>query len=200
MNQKLIEKYCEFERAIAQEKGKLTLLVLLEPEESLDGWDFVLSADWLPEYTGETLAFVIDKLKNILGLKEYYQISKIIFLRPDEPFIQTFQAFLEDNPQRREFSGIEILGLAIKRAYVIVPWIETPEDQLQKLIRYVGYVALDLQRLRNEYEVLAKGQKQLEWIMRIALQNSKLLKMPSNLELPPPSKNLLSTGDDIKDN
>ncbi len=194
MNPKLIDKYCAVERAIVQEKGELTLLVLLELEESPGGWDFVLSADWLPEYTGETLIFVIDKLKAILE-SQYYQISNIIFLRPDEPFIRTFQAFLDNNPQQREFSNLEILGLAIKRAYVIVPWIETADDRFQKFMRNME---VDHQLLKislamllvDRYENSIRKNNQLEPVIKkliAGLQNPALqnpiLERSGNVEL-----------------
>lgn len=198
MNKLLIEKFVAIEHAMAQERGGTKLLALLEPEESQGEWDMLLSADWVQGSTLETLDFVLAKMRTVLEPPEYYQF-KIMLLRSNEPFVHAFQAFLDDNPQQREFSNIEILGLAIKRAYVIVPWIETPEDQLQKLIKYV---VPDLQRLKNEYEILAAKQKQLEWFIGrlfVASQTSKLLEMPSNIELPPPPK-MLSASDDIKDN
>lgn len=195
-NNSLVEKFVAIEHAMAHERGPTKLLALLEPEESQGGWDMLLSADWVQGRTLEALDFVLAKMRTVLEPPEYYPF-KITLLRSNEPFVHAFQQFLDDNPQQREFSDINILGLAIKRAYVIVPWIETAEDQLQKLIKYV---VVDLQRLRNEHQILAKRHKQLESIMRVALRNSKLLEMPNNLELPPPPRNLLSTGDDIKDN
>jgi hypothetical protein len=162
----LTKKFIAIGNAIAQEKGTIRLLVLLELEEFRGRWDMVMSAEWLPESTRETLQLVLEKMKEPLNPKEFSEVARTILLRPNEPFVQSFEQFLTDNPYQREFMDIEINGLEIKRAYVIAPYIYTVEDELMEL-----------------WEKHCRLQTEFQNSQKSFFPSQPLLKLPNRLEV-----------------
>lgn len=115
-----IKKFFAIERAIAQEKGNLKLFTLFEREDVQGLWDVVLAADWLPGEEVKSLKYVFGKIRAVLDKKEFRQISKVVLLGTDEPFLKELQDFLENYNNPKVFSNVEINGMSFKTGYIIV--------------------------------------------------------------------------------
>jgi len=115
-----IKKFFAIERTIAQEKGDLKLFALFERKDIQGLWDVVLAADWLPGEEVKSLEYVYGKIRAVLNKKELRQVSKIVLLSTDEPFLKELQDFLEDYNNPYVFSNAEINGMFFKTGYIIV--------------------------------------------------------------------------------
>ena len=115
-----IKKFFAIERTIAQEKGDLKLFALFERKDIQGLWDVVLAADWLPGEEMKSLEYVYGKIRAVLGKKELRQVSKIVLLSTDEPFLEELQDFLEDYNNPPVFSNTEINEMFFKTGYIIV--------------------------------------------------------------------------------
>jgi len=67
-----------------------------------------------------TLRFVIDKIHAVLNKKEIVQISRIILLDVDQPFVKEMEQFLARANNPTELFNCEIDSMKIKQAYIIV--------------------------------------------------------------------------------
>jgi hypothetical protein len=162
---KFIEKFFAIQNSIADEKGTIRLLVLLEPNEFQGKWEMVLSAEWLPESTRKAFNFIIDKMSAVLDSREYYQVANITLLHTHEPFVQAFEQLLEENPHQREFVGIEVDSLEIKRAYVIAPQIYTFEEEWLKELQAKTH------QLETEVRSLLEFRNQWREILELSAPN-----------------------------
>jgi hypothetical protein len=120
MNDKLIKKFLVIERKLSKEKGAFKLFALIQLEELPGRWDVVMSCENLPEKDMATLKFVVDKIHAVLTQTEIIQISRIILLNVEQPFVKKFEQFLERNNNPKELFNCEIDSLKIKQAYIIV--------------------------------------------------------------------------------
>jgi hypothetical protein len=80
----------------------------------------VLAADWLPGEEVKSLKYVFGKIRAVLDKKEFRQISKVVLLGTDEPFLKELQDFLENYNNPKVFSNVEINGMSFKTGYIIV--------------------------------------------------------------------------------
>src|SRR5947207_3179226 len=83
----LAEKIQQFEKDVSKEKGDFLLCALVLRDRSHAQWDLVLSASWFGTKRGNTLKYIIGKLKKQLSDKELLRISKIVLLDPVDPFV-----------------------------------------------------------------------------------------------------------------
>jgi hypothetical protein len=120
MNDKLLKKFVAIERKLSGEKGAFKLFALIQLEELPGRWDVVMSCENLPEKDMTTLKFVVDKIHAVLAEKEIIQISRIILLNVEQPFVKEIEKFLERNHDSKELFNCEIDGMKIKHAYIIV--------------------------------------------------------------------------------
>ncbi|MDM8522320.1 hypothetical protein QUF80_03020 [Desulfococcaceae bacterium HSG8] len=116
----IINKFNLIEKSISQEKGNVRLLALFELEGNVqDRWDVIISAENLISEDIESLKFVVNTLKNVLTREEIVKVSKVVLFDPDDEFISKIQSFLHKNKNPKEFRGLEINDLMVKRAFVI---------------------------------------------------------------------------------
>lgn len=137
MNRELVDKFGKLEREIAEEKGPLTLFVILLREElgSLastssgpatsgtgfltDRWDLIASAPWIYLDKQANFKYFAKKLQSHLGKDSLLSISRIVLLRPDNPVVEAFNQAFNVEHGVLELADTNVFGLEIKRAYII---------------------------------------------------------------------------------
>jgi hypothetical protein len=120
MNQKLFNKFCTIERELSEEKGPFKLFALIELEEVPGQWDVVMSSKALPDRDMETLRFVVNKIYAIVNKKEIVNVSRVIVLDVNEPFVTKTEHLLSRIHNPKEIFNCEIDDLKIKHAHIIV--------------------------------------------------------------------------------
>ncbi|KHD10626.1 hypothetical protein PN36_11175 [Candidatus Thiomargarita nelsonii] len=122
-----IKKFFPIERTISQEKGDFKLFALFERKDIQGIWDVVLAADWLPGEEMKSLRYVFGKIRAVLDKNEFIQVSKVVLLDVNEPFIEELQDFLEDYHNPSVFSDAVINGMSFKTGYIIVSPLNSTE-------------------------------------------------------------------------
>ncbi len=111
---RLLQVLPEIQQELARMRGEFTLFALLERENSVGPWDIIVSAPWVGENTKPTLDLVFDKLKKSLTKEELLTISRVVVLRPDEPFVKEFLVYMraqqQINPRYHEFTNEEFMA------------------------------------------------------------------------------------------
>jgi hypothetical protein len=120
MNDKTLKKFLAIERNLSTEKGAFKLFALVQLEELPGLWDVVMSCENLPEKDMPTLRFVVEKIHARLTQKEIVQISRVILLDVEQPFVTKMEQFLVRANNPTELFNCEIDSLKIKHAYIIV--------------------------------------------------------------------------------
>jgi hypothetical protein len=149
-NQTLLEKYSAIAQTIALEKGPFKLFALFKRDNFPWEWDVVLSAEWLPGNEMESLKYIFDKIRVVLNHKEFINISKVVLLDVNEPFVKELQAFLEEHNNPKAFSNTDINNLEIREGLMIVSPISSQDEILP-----------------NSSELLTKAS---QWIRKAATQ------------------------------
>ncbi len=117
----LLEKYATIAQMITQEKGPFKLFALFKREDFPWEWDIVLSAQWLPgEKKMDALRFIFDKIRPVLNHDEFLNISKLVLLDINEPFVKAVQTFLEEHDNPKVFSNTDIEGIEMRTGIMIV--------------------------------------------------------------------------------
>lgn len=140
MNETLLEKYFAIAQSIAQEKGEFKLFALFELEDVACEWDVVLSAEWLPGDKVKSLRFIFDKIRAVLNDAEFINISRVILLDVNEPFVKELQKFLEAHHNPKFFSHVDIQGVEIDKGYIITSPVIPSEEPLEILTQALQWV------------------------------------------------------------
>ncbi|OQY56398.1 MAG: hypothetical protein DRR08_31480 [Candidatus Parabeggiatoa sp. nov. 2] len=151
-NHTLLEKYATIAQTITVDKGPFKLFALFKREYFPWEWDVVLSAPWLPgDKKRDAYRFIFDKIRVILNHEEFINISKLVLLDINEPFVKELQSFLEEHHNPKTLANIEINGVEIREGLMII----SPVSPLQQEI------------LPDSPELLTKASR---WIRKAATQ------------------------------
>lgn len=131
MNSDLIQKFSKIEQELSDEKGKISLFVILRPAEVI-WWDMVISANWVGERKLADLKLITQKIHSYLSLAERREIAKVVLLESNEPFVQAFESTLEQRGNPSELAKVDIIGAYFEESYIIKPTPAT-KTKLQKL-------------------------------------------------------------------
>jgi len=146
-----VEKFYSIERAIAQEKGEFKLFALFELEgEVRRRWDVVISSEGLPENDMEALRFVINKIRVVLEPEEFMQLSKVVLLDVNEPFVKELQKFLDAHHNPKFFSQVNIQGVEIDKGYIITSPLSPSEEPSEILTQALQWVRKAAERGDSE--------------------------------------------------
>ncbi len=173
INSELIQKLSKIERELFAEKGKISLFVILRPEDAT-WWDVVISANWVGERRLADLKLIRQKIHSHFSLAERREIASVVLLKSNEPFVQAFENTLEQRGNPSELAKVDIIGAYFEESYIIKPTPATTTEP-QKLLSI----------LRN---VEDKEQNQFFRIFKALPQNDQeefinlLLKTPSREE------------------
>jgi len=156
MNQKLLNKFCQVERQLSEQKGPFKLFALIELEEVPGQWDVVMSSKELPDRDMETLRFVVNKIYAIVSKKEIVKVSRVILLNVDEPFVTEMEQFLSKIHNPTEIFNCEIDHLKIKQAHIIVSPVKDDSKILVDVATFNELVNR-VNRLEKERALSVKG-------------------------------------------
>jgi len=131
MNSDLIQKFSKIEQELSDEKGKISLFVILRPAEVI-WWDVVISANWVGERKLADLKLITQKIHSYLSLAERREIAKVVLLESNEPFVQAFESTLEQRGNPSELAKVDIIGAYFEESYIIKPTPAT-KTELQQL-------------------------------------------------------------------
>lgn len=123
---RMIEKYRKIEKEITEEKGECYLFALLQPDDSGNYFDIVVSADWFDKDKRNTVEYITDKLKKYLDSSEIISISKIVLLSSTEEFVRAVNEILLVNHGLMEWDNIVINNMYFRKVYIITS--KTKED------------------------------------------------------------------------
>lgn len=116
---KLLPRFVELERAIAEEKGGFAVFALFLREDALDKWDLIVAAPWIEEERKDALSYVTRKVQAAFTAEELSQISRIVLLDVDNPAVEAVhQAVGTIRHQQAEVRD-NFFGLHIKHAYIV---------------------------------------------------------------------------------
>jgi len=132
MNSNLIQKFSKIERELSEEKGKISLFVILRPEDAT-WWDMVISANWVGERRLADLKLIRQKIHSDFSLAERREIASVVLLKSNEPFVQAFESTLEQQGNPSELAKLDIIGAYFEESYIIKPTPATKTEP-QKLL------------------------------------------------------------------
>ncbi len=79
----------------------------------------------------DALRFIFDKIRAILNHDEFLNISKLVLLDINEPFVKAFQTFLEEQDNPKVFSNTDIQNIEIRTGLMIVsPVSSSPQKAI----------------------------------------------------------------------
>lgn len=115
----VINKFLEIEKEINKEKGFFNLFALFLREDSENKWDLIISATWFLNDEKKTLDYVIDKIKSKINKNEIINLSRIVLLKPNDPFVLNINSIIVCEHSITEFSSCVLNNMHIKHAFII---------------------------------------------------------------------------------
>ncbi|NQT29596.1 MAG: hypothetical protein HQ596_03395 [Candidatus Saganbacteria bacterium] len=116
---KLVEKLKIIEDRIIKEQGEFVLLALFLREDAQDKWDLIVSANWFEEDTKKTLDYLVDKLNGVLEQDDKIQISRVVMLKPSDPFVKSINSVIKAKHGAAHFVNCRFNNLYVKEAIII---------------------------------------------------------------------------------
>jgi len=119
-----IEKIKEVEISLSKELGEFNLFGLLEREDIIDKWDILVSLSLKKDKNhNKEKNSIIKKLheeliKNLPN-SIFFKFSRIVFLEPNNPFVQNINMLAHVQHGDIEIKDSTINNLRIKHAYII---------------------------------------------------------------------------------
>ncbi len=115
----LANRFTDLESQLAREKGDFALFALLLREDVPDRWDLVVSAPWVVEDRQAALQFFIKRIQSQLGAPILTDLSRIVFVDPQDPSVQNLNRAIHVEHGVVEVKDSDFFGLPIKHAYII---------------------------------------------------------------------------------
>lgn len=119
-----IEKIKEVEINLSKELGEFNLFGLLEREDIIDKWDILVSLTLTKDKNHNKQKNAIIKklheelIKNLPN-SIFFKFSRIVFLEPNNPFVQNINMLASVQHSDMEIKDSTINNLRIKHAYII---------------------------------------------------------------------------------
>jgi hypothetical protein len=113
------EKFRGLESKIAAEKGELALFALFLREDVPDRWDLIVSAPWASSDEKSALDYLITTIKSDLGLGELTNLSRIVFIDPQDTSVLALNRAVHVEHGVVEVRDSNFFGLPIKHAFII---------------------------------------------------------------------------------
>jgi hypothetical protein len=114
-----IEKLQKVEMNLSRSKGRFELFALFLREDSPDKWDLLVAADWARGNKKSSINTIIEEIRKELSDQELLKLSRIIILDKNDKALKAIHQAMKIEHGLAEFLDSNILGLAIKHAYLI---------------------------------------------------------------------------------
>ncbi len=111
-------KLGRLEAKVAATKGPFALFAIFMREDVPDRWDLVVSAPWVSD-KGDALTYLLESIKEDLGAEELTNLSRIVFVDPNEIAVQNLNRAINVEHGSVEVKDSNFFGLPIKHAYII---------------------------------------------------------------------------------
>ena len=115
----LVERFRGLESEIAAERGGFVLFALFMREDVPDRWDLIVSAPWVGRDKDGAVGFLADQIKLRLGEQDLTNLSRIVFVNPDDPRVESLNRAFGVEHGSVEIANTHVFGLPIKHAYII---------------------------------------------------------------------------------
>ena len=115
----LTEKFRRLESGVAAEKGEFALFALFLREDVPDRWDLIVSAAWASSNEKSALDYLIARIKSDLGPEDLTNLSRIVFLDPQDSSVQALNKAFHVEHGVVEVRDSTFFGLPIKHAFII---------------------------------------------------------------------------------
>jgi len=119
----LIEKLKSVVVDLEKEHGSILVFALFLREESLGGWDIVISATWLKFDDLNSYKVIASKVQEKLSNQEQLEIARVELLDPHDPVVSFLGESYPVQNGGKEIQNCESFSkkfkFAIKRAYMI---------------------------------------------------------------------------------
>ncbi len=125
-----IKKIQALERKLSSEKGSFSFFALVELQDFHNEWDVVVSALWFPSREIEAISVMTDSIFGVLDKNELLQLSRVVILNADEPFIKEV---ITKSGGREILSDVFINGLEIRTIYIVSNHNKYKDDALMAL-------------------------------------------------------------------
>ena len=125
-----IKKIQALERKLSSEKGSFSFFALVELQDFHNEWDVVVSALWFPSREIEAISVMTDSIFGVLDKNELLQLSRVVILNADEPFIKEV---ITKSGGREILSDVFISGLEIRTIYIVSNHNKYKDDALMAL-------------------------------------------------------------------
>lgn len=112
-------KFARLESAVAAARGGFTLFALFLREDVPDRWDLMISAPWASADQKAALDYLVSRIKSELGPADLTQLSRIVFIDPEDASVQDFNRAVHVEHGSVEVRDSNFFGLPIKHAFII---------------------------------------------------------------------------------
>ena len=100
-------------------RGCRQLYALFLREEVPDRWDLLVAAPWVESDREGALNYFVDEIKSFLGVQYLTVLSRIVFVDPNDPAVQSLNRSIKVEHGSAEVRDTDFFGLSIKHAYII---------------------------------------------------------------------------------
>jgi|GEM_PF-6109849 hypothetical protein len=138
-----IQNILKLEKKLSAEKGNFLFFALAELENRQNKWDVIVSASWLPSREIEAISVMTYSIFEILDKNELSQLSRVVILNADEPFIKEV---IKKSGGRAILSDVFINGLEIRNIHIISNHAKYKDDGLMVLNKKIT-----TQKFEEEY-------------------------------------------------
>jgi len=119
------DAFRRLESKIAEERGDFALFALFLREDLPDRWDLIVSASWVTDRKA-ALDYFISKIQSELGASVLIDLSRIVFVDPQDQAVQNFNRAIHVEHGAVEVRDSTFFGLPVKHAFIITSKRPTP--------------------------------------------------------------------------
>lgn len=134
----IADRFAHLEQRLASERGPFVLFaLLLRPELStvvstsdpgvLGRWDLLVAAEWLKSNQKSELEYLTGELKSHMGRSTLRQLSRVVILAPDDPFVKAVTSAFTTEHNPLEVRNTNLFGIGVDRAFIITARPEPTE-------------------------------------------------------------------------
>ena len=115
----LKDNFRRLESDISAVRGEFALFALFLREDLPDRWDLIVSAPWVATDQKSALDYLVNKIKSDLGPEELTQLSRIVFIDPEDVAVENLNKSIHVEHGSVEVRDSNFFGLPIKYAFII---------------------------------------------------------------------------------
>jgi len=114
----MVEKFIDLKNKILEEKKSLNLFALVQREDR-ENWDIVISSSSSLNKEKEFLSYIVKLLQSALTDKELEGISRVVLLKPDDPFVKNINSSINVTGGSTTVENTSFNGMLIRKMYLL---------------------------------------------------------------------------------